>query len=94
MDGIETIDVEDLRHALVHLLGDAGLPCPEQSLMVKPAVSRSGATGYVVIAVSGAEALVDKAICRATERDKASLSGIWVLSSQHALQLLAYAGNR
>ena len=91
MGSIEGVDVEELRNALVHLLGHAGLPCPEQGLMVKQTISRSGAMGYVVVAMTGAEALVDKAICCATHRDKARLSGMWVLSSQHALQLLEYA---
>ena len=91
MGGIQSINAEELRHALVHLLDAAALPCPEDGLLVKRTVGRSGAMGYVVIATNGAEALIDKVIYCATHRDKASLSGIWVLSSQHALQLLEYA---
>jgi hypothetical protein len=92
MGSIRIIHVEDLRQALVHLLGGAGLPCPEQGLRVKQRVGKSGAMRYVVIAMSGAEALVDRTICRAIRRDKTSVSGIWVLSSQHAAELLEYAG--
>jgi hypothetical protein len=90
MGSTRDIDVDELRHALVHLLGKAGLPCPEQGLTVKQTMSRSGAMGFVLIAVSGAEAIVDQAIGCATSRGRTSVSGIWALSSQHAMQLLQY----
>ena len=91
MGSTQNIDVEELRHALVHLLGRVGLPCPEQGLTVKQTLSRSGATGFILIAVSGAETFVDQAIGCSTSRERTSLSGIWALSSRHAMQLLQYA---
>ena len=87
----QSVNEENLRNALVHLLEGDGVPRPEDAYTAKVRPRGSGEPLYVIIASPGMDAELGKVILAATARRRGSTCGIWVLAERDASDLIRYS---
>ena len=80
-----------VRSALVQLLQQNGIACPEEAYTAKARLHASGRPFYVIVASPGMDAELEKIIVAATARHRGSLCGIWVLAERDASDLIRYS---
>ena len=81
----------EVRSALARLLGEDGVPRPEEAYTAKVKARASGHRLYVIVASPGVDAELEKVILAATGRQRSSACGIWVLADRDASELVRYS---